>query len=382
MRVPGALVGSILLVALCAGCRMGTSEDDESVPHVSRIDASGRIVLSPAEQQALDLQTATIKQHSLTTTALRFGRVIAQPQDSALIVAPVTGLLATPVVAVGASISEGDTIVAIEPSVGTVSRTSLEVQRRQLLGQLEGARAQVTAKTANLARISTLVTSGLATEADRAQAEATLHTEESRVASLRQASNELGRISGGRIFLRAPASGVIAILSTETGSLVRQGTVVARIVRPGPRWIDLAVPPGDPVGSAYRVKGVSAESEARLLSRGSIVMPDGTRQDRLLTVADASANLPPGATVAVEVLHETRGLLISARAIVRRDRQRLVFVEEHDGHFAPRVVEIGAREGGQAVVTTGLLADDRVVTRGAASLLGELTNGHVAEAQE
>jgi hypothetical protein len=216
------------------------------------------------------------------------------------------------------------------------------------------------------------VASGLATDAERADVEATLTSEQARVDSLKRASEELGRITGGRIELRAPVAGIVAMLSTETGSLIPQGTALARIVRNGPRWVDVSVPPGDPIGDRYRAQGVPDAVDLRLLTRGAIIQADGTRRDRLEAASDAAPNLPPGATVAIEVLHDAQGLLVSQTALVRRGRELLAFVEVETGAFAPRSVAVGARDDARAIVTDGVANGERVVTRGAASLLGEL----------
>jgi len=372
-----AVLAPVSLVAALAGtvACSGRGEGEEQAPSKRRVDEQGRVVLTAAEREAIDLSVAAVERGTLTTETLRFGTVVARPQEDALVVAPVTGRLRAPVAELGASVEEGAPLVIVEPLVDTASRASLEAERRQLRGQIESALAQVKAKEADLERITTLVTTGLATEAERAQAEATLRSDQARAESLRRASGELGQATGGTLMLRAPAGGTVATLVTNAGSMVQQGTTVARIVRAGPRWIDVAVPPGESVGDDYRVRGTSGELPAQLLTRGSVVQPDGTRRDRLQAAPEAAPNLPPGATVPVEVLRNRSGLLVPVQSIVRRGDEKLVFVEVEEGRFAPAVVTVGAREGDRAVVTSGLAQGARVVTRGSASLLGELGVG-------
>jgi len=364
-------------LALCialtiSSCKGERDEDQEGSAAHDRVDDRGRVVLTRDERNALGLETIAATQGTLTTSAVRFGRVVARPQEDALVAAPVTGGLVAPTLALGAQVSAGDVLVSLEPLVDTASRATLEAQRRELQGQIEGARAQVEAKRTDLSRLATLVSSGLATEAERAQAQAQLTSEQARVESLRRASSELARVTGGRMEIRAPVPGVVATLATDTGSLIQQGAILARIVRAGPRWIDVAVPPGDAVGSGYRAQGVSETVPARLLNRGSVIQADGTRRDRLEAAPEAAANLPPGATVPVEILHETQGVLVPMQALVRRGREKLVFAEVEEGRYEARQVEVAASDDTHAVVTTGLSAGDRVVTRGASALLGEL----------
>ncbi len=363
-----------LCIALTtSSCKGEPDEEERSLAAIrNRVDDRGRVVLTPDERKALGIETIAATKGTLTTSAVRFGRVVARPQEDALVAAPVTGRLVAPTLALGARVSAGDLLVTLQPLVDTASRATLEAQRRELHGQIEGARAQVEAKRTDLGRLATLVSSGLATEAERAQAQAHLSSEQARIDSLKRASSELARVTGGRMEIRAPVPGVVATLATDTGSLIQQGSILARIVRAGPRWIDLAVPPGDVVGSGYRAQGLSDAVSARLLSRGAVIQADGTRRDRLEAAPEAAADLLPGATVPVDVLHETQGVLVPVQALVRRGREKLVFVELEEGHYEARPVQVLASDDSRAVVSTGLAASDRVVSRGASALLGEL----------
>lgn len=368
-----AAVLLLCAVVLTTGCRVGhEDEDDEGPPPPHRIDAHGHIVLTKDERTAIGLETAVAKKGVITSTTLRFGKVVGRPQDNALVVAPVTGRLSVPKLELGAHVAAGDKLVALQPLVSAASQASIGAQRRELQGQVEGARAQVAAQKSELDRISGLVTSGLATQAAKAQAQATLTAEKAREKSLERAARDLGRLSGGRIELSAPVSGVVASLATDTGALVNQGTVIARIVQPGPRWIDVAVPPDDAVGTSYRVKGMSRSVSASLLSRGVVIQPDGTRRDRLQAPPDAAGDLPPGATVAVKVAHETHGVVVPIGAVVRRGSGSVVFVQQKDGSYLARAVGVGARGTKQVALTSGIAAGDRVVSRGGWALLGVL----------
>jgi len=363
----------LLLAAalLTAGCK-SSPDDDEQAPTPQRLDASGHIVLTREERTAIGLRTTVVHKGVLTRSSLRFGKVVGRPQENALVVAPVTGRLAVPKVALGTHVSIGDEIVTLQPLVSAASQASLQAQRRQLLGQVAGAQAEVKARQDDLDRVSRLSASGLSTEAAKAQAKAALTAEQARAKSLQRAASDLARLTGGRIQLRAPVSGVVASLETDTGALVDQGAVIARIVQPGPRWIDLAVPPGDPVSGAYRVKSMAGSVSAKLLSRGALVEPDGTRRDRLEAPQEAAATLPPGAIVAVEVRHPTHGVLVPTRAVVRRGTGSVVFVQASEGRYAVRTVQVGGRDAEEVVVSSGLVAGARVVSRGAWALLGVL----------
>lgn len=377
----------ILVAALLASaCTSEPRDEDRERTLGSRVDEAGRVVLTQSERDALGLETAVAVDGLLTTSTLRFGKVVARPQEDALVTAPLTGRLIAPTLSLGATVAQGDVLATLEPLVDTASRATLEAQRRELQGQVDGARAQVEAKRADLTRVATLVSSGLATQAERAQAEAALTSEQARLDSMRRAGDELAHMTGGRLDLRSPFPGVVATLTTEAGATIQQGTVIARILQTGPRWVDAAVPPADPPGSSYRVQGIDRTVPLELFTRGVVVQPDGTRRDRLAASPADSAQLLPGATVAVEVLDETRGVIVPETALVRRGRETLVFVAVDDGRYAPRAVQVTTRNDAEAVIASGVSAAERVVTRGASSLLGELGTdrggGAGGEAQE
>jgi len=63
---------------------------------------------------------------------------------------------------------------------------------------------------------------------------------------------------------------------------------------------------------------------------------------------------------------QVKVLAVPADAVQTYEGKSVVFVAaEHPGEFLPKEVETGETEGGLTVITSGLAADDCVVTRGA-----------------
>jgi biotin carboxyl carrier protein len=363
-----------LVVALAAAsCQAGPEDESEAAPLPQRVDPAGRVVLTQAELQALDLEMSAARRETLSTRSLRFGKVSARPEEEALIVAPMTArIVSPPSVALGAEVSEGDALVSIEPLADAASRSGMAAQRWELQGQVGGARARLRALTAELDRVRRLVAARLATEADESRARAELEAEQARLASLRGAGDALATMTGGSLTIRASAGGVVAALASSVGALLAQGDVIARIVRAGPRWVDVSSAPGDELGSSYRVRTAAGSwVDARLLSPGLVVQSDGTRHDRIEVAAADAPWVLPGAIVAVEIVREVEGVIASEQAVVLEGSQPVVFVETEAGKFTPREVALGARGDGR-VVLSGVEPGERVVTRGAMALLGEL----------
>lgn len=361
------------VLALCgvlaaSACNLGT-EDEAKVPLRSRIDGDGNVVLQPAERQAIGLSTIAVAEGTVTTANLRFGQVVARPEEEELVIAPVTSRVRSAIARAGTAVQKGDALIELEPVLDIASRASLEVQRHQLQGQLQGARATVLARQVDLERLNALVPTRLATPAQRADAEAQLRVEEGRVDGLAQALSAIERSCSDSLKLCAQTAGVLAAITTEVGASATQGTIVARILREGPRWIDIAARAEDQIGDAYRLPA-SPDAPIRLLNKGAIVHRDGARHDRL-QCEPVGGSLLPGTTVAVEVLHTHEGLLLPSEAVVRHEGEQIVFVEIRANCFAPRTVKGIATDGKTVAISTGLARGERVVTLGSLHLLAE-----------
>jgi hypothetical protein len=150
--------------------------------------------------------------------------------------------------------------------------------------------------------------------------------------------------------------------------------MIARIVRAGPRWIDVAAAPSDEIGTLYRVRTPAGWVDAQLLSQGAVIGLDGTRQDRIEVPSPDASRVLPGATLAIEVVREVEGVIVPEQAVAFYAADAIIFVETQAGQFEPRKVVLGARDAGQLVVA-GVAAGERVVTRGAPSLVAELGHG-------
>jgi membrane fusion protein, heavy metal efflux system len=123
-----------------------------------------------------------------------------------------------------------------------------------------------------------------------------------------------------------------------------------------------------------------AQFPARFVSRGAVVGPDGARRDRLEVDAADAALLPPGATVAVRLARATgRGVLVPVGALVPGAGGDGVFVETAPGLFEQRTVRVAARFSGPARLAAGLRGGEKVVTRGAMALRGELLRSQLGE---
>ena len=363
---------SFILLLVLAGCAESEAEREErameaAIPH--RLQPDGTIRLEAPDRVTLGLEVATATEGELPDSVLRTGRLLARPGEDALVVAPVTGRLtqASPV-SLGDTVEKGAALVRIAPILGALDA----IQSAQLGAEAETARTEVETRIAEAVRDRDLAKSGIVSVQQLQQAEAALSAAKARLEGLERAVAVRSSGEGEAVTLRAPVAGTLVSLELSLGRVVQAGDVVARIVRPGPRWVDVRVPPAERAGSEYEVLAGDDSVPARLVARGGVVEKDGVRHDRIEIDAAASAGLIPGQVVSVRVaLGAGRGIVLPAEAVVPGPAGDAVFVEVTPGVFASRAVEVAARLGGRVRLSSGIQAGEQVVTRGAMSLRGE-----------
>lgn len=342
-----------------------------------RLQPDGTLRLTDADRRALGLAVTEAVAEDLPDVTLRFGRVRARWGDEALVVAPVSGrITSAPTATLGAPVAAGATVVQITPTLATAERISMDVQGAQFQGQIEATARELATREAEAVRARELARGAIVSAERLQQAELAVATTRARLQGLERSRGAQTQGEHAAVALRAPAGGALVALDASLGALVHAGDVVARILRPGPRWVDVATSADDPTGDGYEVAAGPAWVPAHLLARGAVVEDDGTRRDRLVVEATEAVPLLPGATVPVRVARGApRGTVVLEAALVPDVGGDVVYVEVRPNLFAVRAVEVAARFRGRARLAAGLRAGERVVTVGAMALRGESLRG-------
>ena len=366
----------LIAAAVCTGCAEDESAREEQAMKAAvprRVQPDGTIKLSDADRGAMDLAVAPAVEGDLPNVAVRFGRVRPMLGEETLIVSPVTGRVSRPAaVQLGTPVNAGVALLDIVPVLGAAERISVNVKGAELSGQIEGAQRELATQQAALERARELAKSKIVSEAKLQEAETAVAMTRARLEALRRASSVQSTGEGSPITLRAPAAGTVVTLNASVGAVVQQGELLVRILKPGPRWVDVSIAPSELVGERYEVAVGSTWIAARLSAAGAVTEDDGTRHDRLQIDAPAAAQLVPGQTVSVRVARGApRGIVLPEAALVPGVQTDLVFVETTPGTYAPRLVRIATRFGGQVRLASGVQAGEKVVIRGAMSLQGE-----------
>ncbi len=367
--------GRLLLALLLVGCIDDEAEREAEMfaaASVVRTAEDGTIHLSEADRRALALEVAEVVAGDLPDARLRFGLVRARLRDEAVLVSPIAGCIQHLAAAVvGQPVAIGQPIFSIVPILGTAENVAIKVQGADMQGQITALRGELTFREAEAVRARELAGPKIISAAKLQEAETAVQTARARLAALQQARGKNARGQSGDAEITVPVAGSIASIDVQVGAVVRAGDVLGRVLRAGPRWVEVAVDPGEAPADAYQVEAGGRWVEARRIATGAIVGADGMRRDRL-EVTEAAELLYPGAVVSVRVIRgDTAGLILPASAVVASPSGRLVYVEVEPGVFAQRKVQLLAQVGDQARVAGPLASGDRVVSHGVMGLHGE-----------
>lgn len=375
----------LVMAAVVAGCGSESEATREAAAMKAatpnRVQADGSIRLTDADRSALGLTVQAAAEAELPNATLRFGRLVSPPANEAQVVSPVTGRITRPPrVQLGAVVAAGTPLLDIEPALDVADRIAVGTQAAQRQGDIEAAQRELTKAEADAERARAL-SPQVVSAAQLQQAETAAATARARLEGLQGARVAETTARTQAVPVTAPIGGTVADLTATVGSLVNRGDVLARLVKSGALWVDLSVPPDDPIGDRYELVTTTGFMPASLLSRGRLTDAAGTRMDRLAVANAAVSTLSPGASVSVRVGHgATRGIVIPESAIVPGVESDIVFVETSPGIFGSRSVRVDARFGGQVRIASGLEPGERVVVRGGMALQGELVRAQLRPA--
>lgn len=176
--------------------------------------------------------------------------------------------------------------------------------------------------------------------------------------------------------VRAPRDGIAYGLPRKPGEIVAPGQIVAGVADPGLRRVRARVDQPDlpriAIGQMMRVTfdGLPDRTWSAAISSVSPGLREvGGREvaDVLGEIRDATGELPPNASVNVEiVIGERKGALLIPRAALQRDgEKRFVFVPD-GGRARRRDIGLGLMGLTAVEVTSGLAEGDVVLLPGAA----------------
>jgi cobalt-zinc-cadmium efflux system membrane fusion protein len=328
------------------------------------------------QQWALDFATEPVGERTERSSFDVPGEVQLRTGGQSEVTAPIDGRLAdAAAVIIGRPVTRGQVLAQIAPPVSAPSdRTALEVAKTEAENSLAFARR-------DRERAQRLVDAGAAPARRLDEARLNESTIEIRLkaanARLAQYESSRGAESdgGSRLFaVRAPITGTIIEARGISGSNVRAGDVLFRIVDTESVYVSANVPEAELVrlrqvtGAELLTPSVPVTKPlGRQISVGRMIDPQSRTVPVLYEMNNADRQLVVGQAVQIRLFTSanTKAPAIRESAIVDDAGRPVVFVQLAGEAFARRPVTLGNRQGEYIQVATGVQPGERVVTKGA-----------------
>jgi multidrug efflux system membrane fusion protein len=324
----------------------------------------------PAAPPAVPVVAGVVRGHDVPIYLRGVGTVIAYNTD--IVRSQIQGQLTEITFTEGQAVKAGDLLAQIDPR-------PYQAQLDQMVANRARDQAQLVNAIANLGRYTELQSKGFATpqlsdtqKAQVAQLQSAIKADE---ALIEQAEVQLGYTR-----LTSPISGVTGVRQIDVGNIIHptdpNGLVVVTQIEP--ISLIFTLPEADlPQIQAQLAKGpltVLAYSQddktkldegTLLLVNNQIIQTTGTIQLKA-TFPNTKHLLWPGQLVDARLLIDTRkdGLTVAAGAVQQGQTGSYVYVISPDGKAQVRPVTVAQISEGQALIDSGLRANETVVIDG------------------
>jgi multidrug efflux system membrane fusion protein len=329
-----------------------------------------KAAVAPAAPPPVPVVAGVVKSHDVPLYLRGVGTVIAYNTD--VVRSQITGELTQITFTEGQTVKAGDQLAQIDPRPYQAQLDQMTANRTRDQAQLDNA-------IANLGRYTELLSKGYATpqlsdtqKAQVAQLQSAIKADE---AMIEQAEVQLGYTR-----LTSPISGVTGVRQIDVGNIIHptdaNGLVVVTQIEPISLiftlpeselpQIQTQMAKGSLTVLAYSQDDKIKLDEGRLLlANNQIVQTTGTVQLKA-TFPNTAHLLWPGQLVNARLLIDTRkdGLTIAAPAVQQGQTGSYVYVIAPDGKAEVRPVTVAQISEGQALIDTGLKANETVVIDG------------------
>jgi HlyD family secretion protein len=352
----------------------------------------------------VEVELATVRRGPFVLAIEEDG--VTRVRDRYLVTAPVAGVLLRPALRAGDAVQRDEAIATIVPTPAQMldarTRTELAARVESAAARVDRTGAAVRQAQASLAqtendqkRIEQLAVSGYASATERERATLTLdlrrkdleatnferdaaqHDLEQARAALRDSTSQMPRSRRSTWQVRAPIDGQVLRILQESEGVVGVGTSIMEVGNTGAleASIDVLSTEATQIASRAFVE-LDAGGGLRLTGRVRKVEPAATTKVSALGVEEQRVNvivdlLPNpqaqnrvGDGFRVDARIETTHIddaITAPMAALFRDGDQWAALKWASGRAALTPVVVAARGGGQAVITKGLSAGDKVI---------------------
>ena len=358
-----ALAIALPLVLLpLAGCHSSSAgAAPETAPMMVR---QGERITVPANSPlrarlAVAAVAASAAAHSVSLPAV----VEADPARSVNIVPPLTGRLLELKVRLGDTVRAGQLLAVIgAPDLAQAVADADKARDARALAQRALQRAHgVNEAGANASKdLETAESNYAQATAEATRADARLKT--------------LGAGAGGHtLALTAPIAGTVTALTSGAGAYLNDPTAALMTIASLDQvWVTAYVPEnlvaavGKGLPASVRLPaypGLTRQGTVGFV--GAVLEADSHRNKARISFANADGKLKPNMYASVKLLlPQAAQVSVPASALLMNNDSSTVFVEVAPWTYQRRSVELGAEDGDDVRIVSGLSAGERIVTRG------------------
>jgi multidrug efflux system membrane fusion protein len=356
------VVSALLAAVLAAG----------GLLYFTHIRPLEKVVAAPAPPPAVPIVAGTVDQHDVPIYLSGIGTVIAYNTD--IVRAQIQGQIISINFTEGQTVHAGDLLAQIDPR-------PYQALIDQYTGNLERDQAQLINAQANLTRYTQLGAKGWATPQ-------LVETQKAQVGQLQaaikadQALIDAAKVQLSFTRLTSPIEGVVGIRQIDVGNIISPSTTNGLVVvtQLNPISLIFTLPETNLPQIQQQQQKTKTPLEVLANSQDDKIQLDkgvlGLVNNEILQTTGSiqlKANFPntshrlwPGELVNARLLVDTRhnGLTVAASAVQQGPNGAYVYVIGPNSTVQSRPVKVAQISGGQALIDSGLKADEQVVLDG------------------
>ncbi len=337
--------------------------EDEAVDEAGA-SAAEVITLAKREQWTFPFSVALAEEREIPASIPAAGDLMATPGGLVHVSSPVAGLVAVdgPSIGPGDRVRVGQTLARIAPI--SLDNSYVRTRADVVEAQLEAERAEE------------LFAADAIPERRLLEAQRNLEVATAAFEAIGGVFENMGEdgFDPSLYHLRSPIDGVVAVRDAALGAQVEVGEHAFTIVNPSTLWFVARVPARYAAetsrirGAWFTVEGGTANyTSSRVLSIGAIVDPSSRTLPVRFAVPNSSGVLKVGMLAEGHILlgDPVHGVAVPASAIQEENNLSVIYVKLTGDTFERRIVETGPSDGSWTIVSSGIAADEQVVTEGA-----------------
>lgn len=345
------------------------------------------IVLSAEALKNAGIKVESVSLRSLPAT-IPVTANIAHNQDRSFHVTPrVRGRVVEVYASIGSAVSVGSPLALLDST--ELGEVRAEYNKAQAL--LDLVKSNVEREKRLFEQKISPQKDLLAAQAEerRAEIEVRMLHEKLRLYGLSDGEINGSNAAPSRYLVRAPGPGVVIEKEITQGEVIEAGKKVFTISDLSTVWVLLNIFEKD-LAQVSKNTAVKIETDAypgetfegKVAYIGDVVDPQNRTISLRVAVANPNRRLKPGMFAKAEIVTASisaQAIVIPSGAIQRVEGKPIAFVQQADGAFAKRDLELGRQTGDRVEIKSGLKEGERVAITGTFTLKSELLKDGLAE---